>query len=254
MSCLRRRAIVVSRARSPGRSSIGGRVSARATAGESSGSASARSQAIASRTSGRWKRAAGPERWKGMPRSSIAAATVPPWLAGSATRTQISCGSAPVASRCSTSRATAWDWARSFEHFQNLTAGSRKRCSRSTTSPSGWRSRNQAAGACAWAIGGSCGRARASVSDPPMAPSRRPCSGPCPRARRGGSGCRWRGRSGGRVELGLPPPARRPSGTRSGRRFLGGRRGVRRRGSRGRGRRRRWSRLPAPARMRSWAV
>ena len=78
MSSLRRRAIVVSRARSPERSSIGGRVSARAAAAESSGSASTRSQAIASRTSGRWKSAAGPERWKGMPRSSIAAATAPP--------------------------------------------------------------------------------------------------------------------------------------------------------------------------------
>ena len=75
MSSLRRRAIVVSRARSAERSSIGGRVSARAAAAESSGSASTRSQAIASRTSGRWKSAAGPARWNGMPRSSIAAAT-----------------------------------------------------------------------------------------------------------------------------------------------------------------------------------
>src|ERR1700761_8271422 len=55
MSSLRRRAIVVSRARSPGRSSTGGRVSARAAAAESSGSASTRSQAIASRTPARWK-------------------------------------------------------------------------------------------------------------------------------------------------------------------------------------------------------
>ena len=78
MSSLRRRAIVVSRARSAERSSIGGRVSARAAAAESPGSASTRSQAIASRTSGRWNSAAGPERWKGMPRSSIAAATAPP--------------------------------------------------------------------------------------------------------------------------------------------------------------------------------
>ena len=64
MSSLRRRAIVVSRARSAERSSTGGRVSARAAAAESPGSASTRSQAIASRTSGRWKSAAGPERWK----------------------------------------------------------------------------------------------------------------------------------------------------------------------------------------------
>ena len=83
MSSLRRREIVVSRARSAERSSIGGRVSARAAAAESSGSASTRSQAIASRTSGRWKRAAGPERWNGMSRSSIAAATAPPRRAGS---------------------------------------------------------------------------------------------------------------------------------------------------------------------------
>ena len=77
MSILRRRAIVVSRARSAERNSTGGRVSARAAAAESSGSASTRSQAIASRTSGRWKSAAGPARWNGTPRSSIAAATVP---------------------------------------------------------------------------------------------------------------------------------------------------------------------------------
>ncbi len=252
MSCLRRRAIVVSRARSPGRSSIGGRVSARATAGESSGSASARSQAIASRTSGRWKRAAGPERWKGMPRSSIAAATVPPWPAGSATRTQISCGSAPAASRCSTSRATAWDWARSFEHFQNRTAGSRNRCSRSTTSPSGWRSRNHRAGA--WPDGESCGRAGASVLGLPIGPLSGAGLGRSPRARRGGSGCRWRGRSGGRVELGLPPRARRPSGIRSAWRF-GSRASGRSAKRQSRARKTSpWSRLPAPARMRSWAV
>ncbi len=97
MSSLRRRAIVVSRARSAERSSIGGRVSARAAAGESPGSASTRSQAIASRTSGRWKSAAGPERWKGMPRSSIAAATGPPLAAGSSISTQISSGRGPVA-------------------------------------------------------------------------------------------------------------------------------------------------------------
>ena len=96
MSSLRRRAIVVSRARSAERSSIGGRVSARAAAAESSGSASTRSQAIASRTSGRWKSAAGPERWKGMPRSSIAAATGAAVGAGSSTSTQISSGGVPA--------------------------------------------------------------------------------------------------------------------------------------------------------------
>ena len=129
MSSLRRRAIVVSRARSPERSSTGGRVSARAAAAESSGSASTRSQAIASRTSGRWKSAVGPERWKGMPRSSIAAATAPPCLAGSATRTQICSGAGPPAIRCSTSRATACAWARSLAHRQKPSRGSRQRCS-----------------------------------------------------------------------------------------------------------------------------
>ena len=96
MSSLRRRAIVVSRARSAERSSTGGRVSARAAAAESSGSASTRSQAIASRTSGRWKSAAGPERWKGMPRSSIAAATGAARWAGSSTSTQIASGAVPA--------------------------------------------------------------------------------------------------------------------------------------------------------------
>ena len=96
MSSLRRRAIVVSRARSAGGSSIGGRVSARAAAAESAGSASTRSQAIASRTSGRWKSAAGPERWNGIPRSSIAAATGPPRSPGSSIRTQTSSGRDPA--------------------------------------------------------------------------------------------------------------------------------------------------------------
>src|ERR1700748_3178215 len=64
-ACLRRRAIVVSRARSPERNSTGGRVSARAAAGESSGSARTRSQAIVSRTSGLAKSAAGPGTWEG---------------------------------------------------------------------------------------------------------------------------------------------------------------------------------------------
>ena len=74
MSSLRRRAIVVQRARSTERSSTGGRVSARTTAAESFGSAIARSQAIVSRTSGRPKNAAEPALRKGMLRSSSAAA------------------------------------------------------------------------------------------------------------------------------------------------------------------------------------
>ena len=130
MSSLRRRAIVVSRARSAERSSTGGRVSARAAAAESPGSASTRSQAIASRTSGRWKSAAGPERWNGMPRSSIAAATGPPFAPGSSISTQISSGEVPVASRCSTSRVTACACARSFVHRQKRSSASRKGCSR----------------------------------------------------------------------------------------------------------------------------
>ena len=55
MSSLRRRASWVSRATSTERSSTGGRESARTTAPESPGSASARSQASTSRTSARWK-------------------------------------------------------------------------------------------------------------------------------------------------------------------------------------------------------
>ena len=60
MSSLRRRAIVVQRARSTERSSTGGRLRARTAAAASVGSASSRSQAITSRTSGRWKKAPGP--------------------------------------------------------------------------------------------------------------------------------------------------------------------------------------------------
>ena len=60
MSSLRRRAIVVTLARSTDRSSTGGRVSARTTAAASVGSASIRSHASASRTSGRPKKAASP--------------------------------------------------------------------------------------------------------------------------------------------------------------------------------------------------
>ena len=78
-----------------------------------------------------------------MPRSSIAAATAPPWRAGSASSTQICSGAAPPATRCSTSRATACAWARSLAQLQKRSSGSRKRCSSTTTSPSGWRSRNQ---------------------------------------------------------------------------------------------------------------
>ena len=75
MSSLRRRAIAVQRARSIERSSTGGRVTARTTAAESVGSASIRSQASTSRTSGRWKRAASPAKRNGTRRSSSAAAT-----------------------------------------------------------------------------------------------------------------------------------------------------------------------------------
>ena len=167
-----------------------------------------------------------------MPRSSIAAATAPPWRAGSATRTQICLrvgaageqvldlagdrlglgalvGALPEADRRLAEAMLEDDHiAVGMEVAEPGLGGSR----------------------------GSCGRARASVLGPPRPP--RSCAGR-PRARRGGSGCRWRGRSGLRVELGSPPRARRPSGTRSARRSGGGRRGVRRRGSRGRGRRRR---------------
>ena len=74
MSSLRRLAIVVQRARSPDRSSIGGRVTALTTAAASLESASRRSQARASRTSGRWKSAPSPRKRNGTPRSSKAAA------------------------------------------------------------------------------------------------------------------------------------------------------------------------------------
>ena len=57
MSSFRRRAIVVQRARSTERNSTGGRESARTAAAASVGSASRRSHAITSRTSGRWKKA-----------------------------------------------------------------------------------------------------------------------------------------------------------------------------------------------------
>jgi hypothetical protein len=60
MSLLRRRAIVVQRARSTGPSSTGGRISARTTARESCGSASRRSHASRSRTSERSKNPAPP--------------------------------------------------------------------------------------------------------------------------------------------------------------------------------------------------
>ena len=57
MSSLRRLAIVVHRARSTERISTGARLSALTAAAASVGSASRRSQAITSRTSGRWKNA-----------------------------------------------------------------------------------------------------------------------------------------------------------------------------------------------------
>ena len=49
--------------------------------------------------------------------------------AGSATTTQISSAAVPAATRCSTSRATACAWARSLPQRQKRSAGSRKRCS-----------------------------------------------------------------------------------------------------------------------------
>ncbi len=75
MSSFRRRAIVVTRARSAERRSTGGRVSARTTAAASNGSASIRSHASASRTSGRAKNDASPATRNGTLRSSSAAAT-----------------------------------------------------------------------------------------------------------------------------------------------------------------------------------
>ena len=131
MSSLRRLAMVVRRARSAERSSTGGRVSARAAAAESAGSARTLNHAIASRTSGRWNNAAGPDMWNGIPRSSIAAATGP-LCSWSSTSTQISSGAIPPAIKCSASRATAWAWARSLLQRQNLAAGLQNRSLNST--------------------------------------------------------------------------------------------------------------------------
>ncbi len=123
MSSLRRRAIVVQRARSTERSSTGGRVRARTTAAESFGSASARSQAIASLTSGRPKNAADPALRNGTLRSSSAAAISLLSRAEAPVSTQIPSGRlSPDASRCSISRATACASARSLSQRQKRTA------------------------------------------------------------------------------------------------------------------------------------
>ena len=122
MSSLRRRAMVVQRARSTERSSTGGLVSALTTAAESVGSASARSQAIASRTSGRPKKAADPALRNGTFRSSSAAAISRLSRAEAPVSTQISSGRlSPDASRPSISRATACASARSLAQRQNRT-------------------------------------------------------------------------------------------------------------------------------------
>ena len=231
MSSLRRREIVVSRARSPERSSTGGRVSARAAAAESSGSASTRSQAIASRTSGRWKSAAGPERWKGMPRSSIAAATAPPCLAGLVDEdADLLRRRSPPAIRCSTSRATACAWARSLAQRQKRELGLAEAVLEARpTSPSGWSSREPAR---------------------PRGPGPSSSSS----AQRPGSGSRRRAPRAAPAGPGSPPPARRPSGTRSARRS---RRRTSGRSASSQSRARKTSprsRLPAAARMRSWAA
>ena len=105
MSSLRRRAIVVTFARSTERSPTGGLVSVRTTAAASLGSASIRSQASTSRTSGRWKKAASPAKRNGTLRSSSAAATRRPSRQPEPAITQIrSARTSPAASRCSTSR------------------------------------------------------------------------------------------------------------------------------------------------------
>ena len=123
MSSLRRRAIVVQRARSTERSSTGGRVRARTTAAESLGSARARSQAIASRTSGRRKKAAEPALRKGTLRSSSAAVTSRPSRPAGPVITQSwAAVAAPEASRCSISRATACAWARSLAQRHSRTS------------------------------------------------------------------------------------------------------------------------------------
>ena len=92
MSSFRLRAIVVTRARSAERRSIGGRVRARTTAAASNGSASIRSQARRSRTSALAKNDASPASRNGTLRSSSAAATSLPCRQPEPTTTQIRSG------------------------------------------------------------------------------------------------------------------------------------------------------------------
>ncbi len=95
------------------------------TAAESVGSASIRSQARTSRTSGRWNRAASPAKRNGTRRSSSAAATRRASRHPEPTITQTASGrTSPAASRCSISRAAAWASARSSLQRQNLTRAS----------------------------------------------------------------------------------------------------------------------------------
>ena len=121
MSSLRRRASCVRRATSTERSSTGGRLSARTTAPESFGSASARSQASTSRTSARWKYAAAPQVRAGTARSSSADAITAPSPFTDRTSTAIRSGGTPPAISCSASAATACAWARSERARQKRT-------------------------------------------------------------------------------------------------------------------------------------
>ena len=107
---------------STGRSSIGGRDSARTTALESPGSASSLSQASMSRTSDRSKYAAEPVSRKGRARSSSADPTAAPSAFTERTSTQISSGATPalVMSR-SASAATCCAWARAERQCQKAT-------------------------------------------------------------------------------------------------------------------------------------
>ena len=122
MSSLRRRAIWVQRAMSTERSSIGGRASARTTAGASVGSASSRSHASRSRISGRWKNAASPiSRWA-TARSSSATESAWPSTVISGTSTAIRDGATPSrAISRSISTATAWACERSLAHRHSST-------------------------------------------------------------------------------------------------------------------------------------
>ena len=140
MSSLRRRAIWMQRARSPARSSIGGRASARTAAPASFGSASSRSHASTSRTSARWKNADAPTTSNGTARSSSATVTAGPSSRTERTSTAIRSGRTPSRTRRSTSAATLWACARSFAQRQNSTsppgaASGIPRPSRSGTEP-----------------------------------------------------------------------------------------------------------------------